>query len=70
MLDIYAALAEQEHRMISNRTKDALKAAKASLRISELIDLRCDQIDFEAAFSWRERVAEFGETVIAATIHS
>ena len=46
MLHIYAAaLAKQE------RPSDRTKAAKASLRASELIDLRCDQIDFEAALS-------------------
>jgi hypothetical protein len=44
--------AKQERRMISNRKG---RAEGRELTASELIELRCDQIDFEAASSLRVR---------------
>jgi site-specific recombinase XerD len=66
MLHIYAALAEKERRLISERTKAGLAAAKNAtmilvayrhgLRASELIDLRWDQVDFNQAVLHVRRV--------------
>src|SRR5258708_3831998 len=55
MLHIYAALAEQERRMISTRTKDALKAAKARGKVLGNPGIAKHNADIAQAFAEKLR---------------